>query len=90
MGERITVSIDELGEAIRLWIRASPRHIWRPDELYEALKAQKRHDPSKAPDPRSDLAAWITDKFARANWEATRPVPELVVDKTGTGNDPRR
>lgn len=76
MGERIKVGIEELGVAIRLWIRASPTGIWKRDELYESLKAEKRHDPSKAPDPRGDLAAYITDRFARANWEVTRPAPE--------------
>src|SRR5258706_16473426 len=83
MRERIAVSIDELGEAIRPWIRGSPRPIWMADELYEALKAQKRHDPAKAPDPRRDLAAWITDQFARARWQVTRAVPENIFEGVG-------
>ncbi|HWT13335.1 MAG TPA: hypothetical protein VN231_11320 [Allosphingosinicella sp.] len=79
---RIVVSLEELGLAIRLWIRAAPTAIWKRDELYEQLKAQKRHDPERAPDPRSDLAAYITDRFARAEWEVTRPEPDnLLADR---------
>ena len=73
---QITVCLEELVTSIRLWIRASPRHIWKADELYEKLKLEKRHDPSKAPDPQGDLAAYITDRFARADWQVTRPEPE--------------
>jgi hypothetical protein len=74
---RIPVSIEELCTAIRLWIRASPRYIWKTDELYEKLKAEKRHDPSRAPDPQGDLAAYITDRFARQDWQVTRPEPDV-------------
>lgn len=81
---RIVVSLEELGQAIRLWIRGSPTSIWKRDELYEQLKAQKRHDPDRAPDPRGDLAAYITDRFAMAKWEVTRPEPENIFEKVGT------
>ena len=74
---RIAVSLEELGTAIRLWIRAAPPSIWNRDEQYERLKAMKRHDPMRAPDPRGDLAAWITDRFVRARWEVSRPEPEM-------------
>jgi hypothetical protein len=74
---RIRVSLEELVTAIRLWIRCSPAHIWRRDELYERLKAEKRHDPAKAPDPQGDLAAYITDRFHRADWQVTRPEPDM-------------
>jgi hypothetical protein len=81
---RLVVSLEELGTAIRLWIRGSPTAIWKRDELYEQLRAEKRHDPEKAPDPRGDLAAYITDRFARARWEVTRPEPEnLFADLAG-------
>jgi hypothetical protein len=73
---RIAVSIEELGTAIRLWIRAAPPSIWNRDEQYERLKAMKRHDPMRAPDPRGDLAAWITDRFVRADWRVTRAEPQ--------------
>jgi hypothetical protein len=83
---RIIVSLEELGTALRLWIRASPRAIWMRDELYEQLKAAKRHDPAKAPDPRGDLAAYITDRFAMAKWEVTRLEPENIFEKIGEGS----
>lgn len=69
---RINVTEDELDMAIRLWIRLTPPHIWRVDEAYERLRAEKRHDPSKAPDPKRDLAAYIVAKFRQAGWEITR------------------
>jgi hypothetical protein len=80
---RIDVPWDELAIAIRLWIRATPTLIWRADEQYEQLRAQKRHDPGRAPDPRGDLAAYLTDRFARLDWRVTRPEPAPVVDMVG-------
>lgn len=77
---RIDVDWDELATAVRLWIRSAPALIWRADEQYEQLKAQKRHDPSRAPDPRGDLAADITDRFARLDWRVSWPEPSPVVD----------
>lgn len=84
---RIDVDWDELATAVRLWIRSAPALIWRADEQFEQLKAQKRHDPNRAPDPRGDLAAFITDRFARLDWRVTRPEPAPVVDMVST---PRR
>lgn len=82
MTRRITVSLEELVTAIRLWIRASPRHIWKADELYEKLKTAKRHDPSRAPDPQGDLAAYITDRFGRQDWQVTRPEIEFPGERS--------
>ena len=80
---RIDVPWDELAVAIRLWVRSTPALIWRADEQYEQLKAQKRHDPTRAPDPRGDLAAYLADRFARLDWRVTRPEPLPIVDQSG-------
>jgi hypothetical protein len=56
--------------------------IWRADEQYEQLKSQKRHDPLRAPDPRGDLAAYLTDRFARLDWRVSRPQPAPVIDRS--------
>lgn len=85
---RIDVHWDELAVAIRLWIRTSPAMIWREDSRYEALRVQKRHDPSRAPDPRGDLAAFLADRFARMDWRVTRPEPAPVVDRSGSPHPP--
>lgn len=87
---RTDVTIEELGTAIRLWIRSSPPGIWRRDQVYEELRSQKRHDPSKAPDPRSDLAAFLTDHFARQDWRVTRPKSENFFAGVGEGPDFQR
>jgi hypothetical protein len=84
---RIEVPWDELATAIRLWVRGSPSLIWRRDEQYEELRVLKRHDPSKAPDPRGDLAAYLTDRFARLDWQVTRPVPQNIFEGIGEGAD---
>jgi hypothetical protein len=88
--QRFDVSIEEFGQAIRLWIRGSPPSIWKRDQLYEELRSQKRHDPSKAPDPRGDLAAYITDQLVRAGWQVTRPEPENIFEGIGEGPDWRK
>jgi hypothetical protein len=82
---RADVTLEELGTAIRLWIRCSPPGIWRADQIYEELRAQKKHDPSKAPDPRGDLAAFLTDKFARQDWRVTRPESVNFFEHVGEG-----
>jgi hypothetical protein len=87
---RVDVSIEEFTLAIRLWIRGSPPSIWKRDQLYEELRSQKRHDPSKAPDPRGDLAAYITDQFVRAGWEVTRSETENIFEGIGEGADWRK
>ena len=85
---RIVVTLHELSVALRLWIRGSPPYIWRKDELYEQLKAARRHDPAKAPDPQGDLAAYLTDRLARAKWEVTRPEPDnFFADRPEAGGE---
>lgn len=79
---RIDVPWDELATAIRLWIRGSPSLIWREDARYEQLRVEKRHDPSKAPDPRGDLAMYLADRFARLDWRVTRPELMPILDKS--------
>ncbi len=69
------VEPDELCMALRLWIRGSPRWIWQRDAEYERARAEKRHDPEKAPDPQRDLAAYLADRFATLGWTVTRPDP---------------
>jgi hypothetical protein len=90
MADRIDVSHDELAMALRLWIRASPPLIWREDQRYEALKLDKRHDPSKEPDPKGDLAMYIADRFIIANWTVSREVYVVVDKSTGANARPSK
>lgn len=86
MAESLDITSEELSMALRLWIRAAPASIWKRNLLYEQLRAEKRHDPSKAPDPRGDLAAYLTDRFLQAGWMLTRPVPENIFEGVGEGS----
>lgn len=73
--KRIIVSPQQLAQSILIWIRVAPSRIWRKSEAYERLKAEKRHDPREAPDPHRDLAEYLAERFARADWEVSHPEP---------------
>jgi hypothetical protein len=68
MPDPISVAPDELTLTLRLWIRAAPKWIWKRDLDYERARAEKRHDPSREPDPQGDLAAYLADRFVRTGW----------------------
>lgn len=72
--------------AIRLWLRGAPEWIWQRDVEYERLKLEKRHDPSKAPDPKGDLAAYLTDRFVQVKWTVSREQPENIFEGVGEGS----
>ncbi len=70
---RVVVTPDKLITAILIWLRIAPKRIWRKSEEYERQKAEKRHNPSEAPDPHGELAEYLAGQFQEAQWEVTHP-----------------
>lgn len=74
--DRIEISGDRLAVVIAVWLRDIPEWMWGMDPAYERLKAQRRHDPSQAPNPRKEVAALIAKKLEELNWKVSHPQPK--------------
>jgi len=77
MPERITVTPKELIAVLRVWLRTMPGRIWRELEKHELAAKEKRQDCDEAPQVHAAVAAHIARQLRRADWEVTRPAPEI-------------
>jgi hypothetical protein len=73
--KRITVTPEKLRQAILIWLRVMPKHVWRRYEAYERLAAAKRHSEADEPKAREEIAEYLAGRFGQANWEITHPEP---------------
>jgi hypothetical protein len=71
--ERITVTPAELAQAIRVWLRTMPKHVWRAFRKYELAALEKRQNPDEEPQVHAAVADHIAGHVERANWEISRP-----------------
>jgi len=52
-----------------------PERLLAKDENYERLKALKRHSADGEPDPRREVADYITARLDELGWEVSYPEP---------------
>ena len=71
MGKRIKIEGKQLATVIYVWLRAVPKWAWGEEPDYARLKKQKRHDPSKEPDPKHLAAELIAAKLQELDWEVS-------------------
>lgn len=71
-----TATPDELRRAILSWLKAMPKHIWRPYEQMLAIDPKLRRPEHRA-DPRDILATYLAEKFTRIGWSVTYPERNL-------------
>ncbi len=71
--KRITVTPEKLVTSLIVWLRIAPKRIWRKSEAFERRKAEKRHTLEEAPDPCSELAGYLAERFEQSGWEVSHP-----------------
>ena len=74
----ITVSETELERALRVWVNQTPRRMWQ--DYFRCSETTYKWGGGKDPfdrfDPRHALARYLAEKFTKAGWTVTYPVPE--------------
>jgi hypothetical protein len=83
---RIVVAGKQLANVIYVWLRHAPGWVWGSEPSYERLKAQRRHDPANAPDPRQEVSELIAAEIERLNWQVSYEGREPYRDITGAGS----
>jgi hypothetical protein len=73
---RVVVTREKLKNALLIWLRVMPKHVWRQFEAYERKAAEKRQMPEDEPKAREEMADYIADQFVRRNWEITHAEPK--------------
>ncbi len=61
---------------IHVWLEHLPKWCWGEEPGYAKLRAQKRHDPMRAPDPQAMVADHIAAELERLGWEVTYEEPK--------------
>ena len=85
MGKRIKIEGKQLATVIYVWLRAVPKWAWGEEPDYARLKKQKRHDPSKEPDPQHLAAELIAAKLQELDWEVSYEERGNLFQSVGEG-----
>ena len=85
MGERIRIEGRQLAAVIYVWLRSLPRWVWGEEPGYARLKKQKRHDPSKEPDPKQLTSELIAQRLEELGWTVFYDQPENSFQGVGEG-----
>jgi hypothetical protein len=81
----ITISGKRLAAVVHVRLRHVPKWVWGKEPGYAKLKAQKRYDPTNAPDARAIVSDHIAAEMERLGWTVSYQEPGIYSDITTRG-----